>query len=110
MNAPARASTIDPLLHPRDVAKILIVSMSWLAKSRLSGDGPRFVKIGREFATSSPPSASTSRHGREDRPASNKSIVFHQGRERSSKVTRAPKLFVWNKRLSTYIRKKVKER
>ncbi len=47
MNAPARASTIDPLLHPRDVAKILNVSTSWLAKARLSGDGPRFVKIGR---------------------------------------------------------------
>ena len=47
MSAPARASTIDPLLHPRDVARILNVSTSWLAKSRLSGDGPRFVKIGR---------------------------------------------------------------
>lgn len=47
MNAPARASTIDPLLHPRDAAKILNVSISWLAKARLSGEGPRFVKIGR---------------------------------------------------------------
>jgi len=47
MNAPDRASTIDPLLYPQDAAKILNVSMSWLAKARLSGDGPRFVKIGR---------------------------------------------------------------
>ena len=47
MNAPTRASTIDPLLHPRDVGKILNVSLSWLAKARLSGDGPRFVKVGR---------------------------------------------------------------
>ncbi len=47
MNAPVRASTIDPLLHSQDAAKILNVSMSWLAKARLSGDGPRFVKIGR---------------------------------------------------------------
>jgi len=46
MNAPPRASTIDPLLHSRDVAKLLGVSASWLAKARLSGDGPRFVKIG----------------------------------------------------------------
>jgi predicted DNA-binding transcriptional regulator AlpA len=38
---------MDPLLHPRDAAKILNVSMSWLAKARLSGEGPRFVKIGR---------------------------------------------------------------
>jgi predicted DNA-binding transcriptional regulator AlpA len=47
MNAPARANTIDPLLHSRDAAKILGVSMSWLAKSRLRGDGPRFIKLGR---------------------------------------------------------------
>jgi predicted DNA-binding transcriptional regulator AlpA len=47
MNAPARASTIDPLLHTGDVARILNVSLSWLAKARLSGEGPRFVKIGR---------------------------------------------------------------
>jgi hypothetical protein len=39
MNAPTRASTIDPLLHPRDVGTILNVSLSWLAKARLSGDG-----------------------------------------------------------------------
>jgi predicted DNA-binding transcriptional regulator AlpA len=47
MNAPAKASTIDPLLHPKEVAKLLNVSVSWLAKSRLTGAGPRFVKIGR---------------------------------------------------------------
>jgi predicted DNA-binding transcriptional regulator AlpA len=47
MNAPARASTIDPLLHPRDAAKMLNVSVSWLAKARLSGTGARYVKIGR---------------------------------------------------------------
>jgi predicted DNA-binding transcriptional regulator AlpA len=34
-------------LYPRDAAKILSVSISWLAKARLSGDGPSFVKIGR---------------------------------------------------------------
>lgn len=47
MNAPVRTSTIDPLLHPREAARILNVSTSWLAKARLSGAGPRFVKIGR---------------------------------------------------------------
>jgi predicted DNA-binding transcriptional regulator AlpA len=47
MNAQVRASTMDPLLHSRDVAKLLGVSTSWLAKARLTGDGPRFVKIGR---------------------------------------------------------------
>jgi predicted DNA-binding transcriptional regulator AlpA len=47
MNAPVRANTIDPLLHPKDVAKVLNVSTSWLAKQRMAGTGPRFVKIGR---------------------------------------------------------------
>lgn len=47
MNAPVRASTIDPLLHPRDAARILNVSMSWLAKARMRGDGPPYVRIGR---------------------------------------------------------------
>jgi predicted DNA-binding transcriptional regulator AlpA len=38
---------IEPLLHPKEAANLLNVSLSWLAKSRLSGDGPRFVKVGR---------------------------------------------------------------
>jgi len=46
MTAVAKAGD-DPLLAPKDAAKILNVSVSWLAKSRLRGDGPRFVKIGR---------------------------------------------------------------
>jgi predicted DNA-binding transcriptional regulator AlpA len=47
MNASVKASTIDPLLHPKDAARRLNVSSSWLAKARLSGIGPRYVKIGR---------------------------------------------------------------
>jgi predicted DNA-binding transcriptional regulator AlpA len=47
MTAPARASIVDPLLHPRGAADMLKVSMSWLAKARLSEIGPRYVKIGR---------------------------------------------------------------
>ena len=47
MNAPVKTNAMDPLLHPQDAAKILNVSLSWLAKARLSGNGPRFVKIGR---------------------------------------------------------------
>jgi len=47
MNAAPTANTIDPMLHPRDAAKFLGVSESWLAKSRLRGDGPRYVKVGR---------------------------------------------------------------
>jgi predicted DNA-binding transcriptional regulator AlpA len=47
MNAPAKTNEIDPLLHRAEVAKILGMSLSWLAKSRLNGTGPRFIKIGR---------------------------------------------------------------
>jgi predicted DNA-binding transcriptional regulator AlpA len=47
MNASVKSITLDPLLHGAEVAKLLSVSQSWLAKSRLSGTGPRFVKIGR---------------------------------------------------------------
>jgi len=47
MGAPGKTNEIDPLLHPVQVAKLLSVSLSWLAKSRLNGTGPRFIKIGR---------------------------------------------------------------
>jgi predicted DNA-binding transcriptional regulator AlpA len=47
VSAPAKTNEIDPLLHPAQVAKLLGVSSSWLAKSRLNGTGPRFIKIGR---------------------------------------------------------------
>jgi predicted DNA-binding transcriptional regulator AlpA len=42
-----KANSEDYLLHPTEVAKLLNVSDSWLAKSRLTGTGPVFVKIGR---------------------------------------------------------------
>jgi predicted DNA-binding transcriptional regulator AlpA len=47
MTALTKGATNDPLLHPRDAAKFLGVSTSWLAKRRLAGDGSRYVKIGR---------------------------------------------------------------
>jgi predicted DNA-binding transcriptional regulator AlpA len=37
----------ERLLTPSEAAKFLRVSISWLAKSRMRGDGPPFVKIGR---------------------------------------------------------------
>lgn len=37
----------EPLLTPAQTGKLLGVSDSWLAKARLRGDGPRYVKIGR---------------------------------------------------------------
>jgi predicted DNA-binding transcriptional regulator AlpA len=37
----------DRLLTPKEAAEFLRVSLSWLAKSRMRGDGPQFVKLGR---------------------------------------------------------------
>lgn len=47
MNALAHAFPSEALLTPIEAARLLRVSLSWLAKARLRGDGPRFVKIGR---------------------------------------------------------------
>lgn len=35
------------LLTPKEAAERLKVSLSWLAKARMRGDGPPFIKIGR---------------------------------------------------------------
>jgi hypothetical protein len=37
----------ERLLTPKDAASFLRVSLSWLAKARMRGDGPPFVKLGR---------------------------------------------------------------
>jgi len=37
------------LLTPREAAEFLRVSESWLAKSRMRGDGPLFLKVGRSI-------------------------------------------------------------
>ena len=47
MTALARTVEFDPLLTPEETTKFLGVSLSWLAKARLRGDGPRYTKIGR---------------------------------------------------------------
>jgi predicted DNA-binding transcriptional regulator AlpA len=38
------ASTIV-LLTPKEAAKLLKVSVSWLAKARMRGDGPPYIRI-----------------------------------------------------------------
>ena len=47
MNATTKTLDDDPLLTPKETAKRLNLSVSWLAKSRGRGDGPRFQKMGR---------------------------------------------------------------
>jgi hypothetical protein len=41
------ADSLEPLLTPEEAAKFLKLSTDWLAKSRMTGKGPEFVKIGR---------------------------------------------------------------
>jgi hypothetical protein len=41
-----RALVADVLLTPTEAGQILKVSLSWLAKARMRGDGPPFIKIG----------------------------------------------------------------
>ena len=40
-------ATIERLLTPKEAAAFLRVSLSWLAKARMRGDGPPFIKVGR---------------------------------------------------------------
>jgi predicted DNA-binding transcriptional regulator AlpA len=35
------------LFTPKEAAKFMRVSVSWLAKARMRGDGPSYVKLGR---------------------------------------------------------------
>ena len=37
------------LLTPKEAAEMLKVSVSWLAKARMRGDGPPFIRIGRSI-------------------------------------------------------------
>jgi predicted DNA-binding transcriptional regulator AlpA len=37
------------LLTPQDAARMLKVSLSWLAKARMRGDGPHYIKVGRSI-------------------------------------------------------------
>ena len=43
----SKAVPNELLLKPAEAAKRLSVSLSWLAKSRMRGDGPPFTRIGR---------------------------------------------------------------
>ena len=47
MNKTSTISSFERLLTPKETATTLGVSLSWLAKARLRGDGPVYIKIGR---------------------------------------------------------------
>ena len=40
-------TTLPLLLVPKEAAQRLKLSLSWLAKARMRGDGPPYIKVGR---------------------------------------------------------------
>ena len=49
-SAPEKSPTSIPiLLGPKEAAQRFKMSTSWLAKRRLTGDGPPYIKIGRSI-------------------------------------------------------------
>jgi len=40
---------IVPVMTPKEAAAVLKVSLSWLAKARMRGDGPRYIPLGRSI-------------------------------------------------------------
>jgi predicted DNA-binding transcriptional regulator AlpA len=47
-------AAIERLLTPKEAAHFLRVSLSWLAKARMRGDGPPYIRIGRSIRYSEP--------------------------------------------------------
>jgi predicted DNA-binding transcriptional regulator AlpA len=48
--APQKTAAPAILLNtPKEAARLLKVSLSWLAKARMRGDGPPFMRIGRSI-------------------------------------------------------------
>ena len=46
-NAPIDSLQLSPLLTAKEAAARLKVSVSWLAKARMRGDGPPYIPVGR---------------------------------------------------------------
>jgi excisionase family DNA binding protein len=44
-----KGPALERLLTPKEAADYLRVSLSWLAKARMRGDGPAFVRVGRSI-------------------------------------------------------------
>jgi len=47
--SPAKNAPPNSLLTAKEAAHFLRVSLSWLAKSRMRGDGPPYIKVGRSI-------------------------------------------------------------
>jgi hypothetical protein len=42
------ANSREPLLRPEEAGEYLRLTPGWLAKLRMNGDGPKFIKLGRK--------------------------------------------------------------
>ena len=40
---------LSPLLTATEAGRLLKVSLSWLAKARMRGDGPPYIRVGRSI-------------------------------------------------------------
>jgi hypothetical protein len=49
MPAAKPPAAIATLMTPSDAATVLKVSLSWLAKARMRGDGPPYIRVGRSI-------------------------------------------------------------
>jgi Helix-turn-helix domain len=48
-NTPVNGPQLSPVLTPKEAAVRLKVSLSWLAKARMRGDGPPYICVGRSI-------------------------------------------------------------
>ena len=48
-NTPPNSLQLSPLLTAKEAATRLKVSVSWLAKARMRGDGPPYICVGRSI-------------------------------------------------------------
>jgi hypothetical protein len=49
MPAAKSPTAIVPVMTPKEAAAVLKVSLSWLAKARMRGDGPLYIRVGRSI-------------------------------------------------------------
>jgi predicted DNA-binding transcriptional regulator AlpA len=49
LSSDSESARVVRLLTARDAANLLRLSSSWLAKARMRGDGPPYIKLGRSI-------------------------------------------------------------
>jgi len=49
MPGPTTRNDLERLLTPKEAADFLRISLSWLSKTRVRGNGPPFVRVGRSI-------------------------------------------------------------